>query len=42
LKNRVNKALIKRGTTIEMEAALKKNEESKMLSIIKECSISGF
>ena len=25
-----------------MEAALKKNEESKMLSIVKECSISGF
>lgn len=42
LKDRMNKELIKRSTTIELEVAFKKHEESKMLSIFKECSISGF
>jgi hypothetical protein len=42
IKNRVSKELLKRGTTLEMEVALKKNEDSKLLSIVKECSISGF
>jgi len=42
LKQRVNSELKRKGTTLEVEVALKNNKESPMLQIVKEVSISGF